>query len=449
MKKTILFSPVGGTDPIKYFRDGSMLHICRHYKPDVVYLYLSHEMMECHRKDDRYRDAIHRLGEYLEHSFTVHIIDRDDLIDVQQYDVFYRDFREEIIKIEDSMEPEDKLLLNMASGTPAMKSALLVMATFAEYRFQPIQVATPQRSMNVEYEDRKGYDKEVNWELNEDNQEDAPNRCTEVKSMNLVKMIQMKILEKHVQSYDYSAALTVASQMREELPEDAYTLLQIMDARVKLNRQAVSKLLEGKTYKIYPIAEGDKQKLFEYALVLQMKIRKQEYADFIRGITPLIVDLLENILKNQCGININDYCSYYSKHGSREKKNETIRRWDEKKIKHTELLDIFNRAYDRDGFQYGNVYSDHIVKIIEQKCGDTDLKKRVREMREIEEKVRNMAAHEIVSVTDEWIQDRTGKSIKDIFELIQYLIGKSGIHAKKEDWRSYDRINEKIILDLV
>lgn len=60
-----------------------------------------------------------------------------------------------------------------------------------------------------------------------------------------------------------------------------------------------------------------------------------------------------------------------------------------------------------------------------------------------------MAAHEIVSVTDEWIQDRTGKSIKDIFELIQYLIGKSGIHAKKEDWRSYDRINEKIILDLV
>lgn len=60
MEKKILFSPVGGTDPIKYFRDGSMLHICRHYQPDIVYL--SHEMMEYHRQDNRYVDALKRLG---------------------------------------------------------------------------------------------------------------------------------------------------------------------------------------------------------------------------------------------------------------------------------------------------------------------------------------------------------------------------------------------------
>ena len=50
MSKKVLFSPVGGTDPIKYLRDGSMLHICRHYRPDIVYLYISHEMMEHHRE---------------------------------------------------------------------------------------------------------------------------------------------------------------------------------------------------------------------------------------------------------------------------------------------------------------------------------------------------------------------------------------------------------------
>lgn len=27
--KKILFSPIGGTDPISNFRDGAMLHICR------------------------------------------------------------------------------------------------------------------------------------------------------------------------------------------------------------------------------------------------------------------------------------------------------------------------------------------------------------------------------------------------------------------------------------
>ena len=31
--KKILFSPIGGTDPISNFRDGAMLHICRIYKP--------------------------------------------------------------------------------------------------------------------------------------------------------------------------------------------------------------------------------------------------------------------------------------------------------------------------------------------------------------------------------------------------------------------------------
>jgi hypothetical protein len=79
MTKYVLFSAIGGTDPISNFRDGSMLHICRVYKPESVYLYLSKEMCEFHDKDDRYRFCIHRLGELLGHKFDVHIIERRDL----------------------------------------------------------------------------------------------------------------------------------------------------------------------------------------------------------------------------------------------------------------------------------------------------------------------------------------------------------------------------------
>ena len=50
MARKYLFSPIGNTDPIKYLYDGSMIHICRYYQPDVVYLYLSKEMMENHKK---------------------------------------------------------------------------------------------------------------------------------------------------------------------------------------------------------------------------------------------------------------------------------------------------------------------------------------------------------------------------------------------------------------
>ncbi len=437
MSKKVLFSPVGGTDPIKYLRDGSMLHICRHYRPDIVYLYISHEMMEHHKKDNRYIDAIERLGRHLGHIFEVNIIERDALVDVQQYDVFYQDFREEIIKIENAMEDSDELLLNMASGTPAMKSALFVMATFAEYRFKPIQVSTPKKGINAEYEEREEYDNEINWELNEDNLADAPNRCTEVKSLNLMKMIKAEMIKKHVMAYDYAAALTVASEMKEDIPEDAYILLQIMDARVKLNRRKISKLMAGKSYDIYPVKEGDKQKIFEYALVLQMKIKKQEYADFIRGITPLVVDLLEELMENKCKIVLKDCCTVNSK--------DSIIKWDREKLKRIGLISFLDSEYKSSGgFKCGPVYSGQIAKIINYKCQDTDLIQKVNDVIEIEGKVRNVAAHEIVSVTEEWFQDRTGKNARDIFQIIQYLIGKAGINVKKQDWQSYDRINESI-----
>ena len=80
MSRTYLFSPIGNTDPVKYFYDGSMLHICRYYKPDVVYLYLSKEMMEYHRTDNRYVRSIELLGEKLNHTFEVHIIENDQMV---------------------------------------------------------------------------------------------------------------------------------------------------------------------------------------------------------------------------------------------------------------------------------------------------------------------------------------------------------------------------------
>lgn len=69
-------------------------------------------------------------------------------------------------------------------------------------------------------------------------------------------------------------------------------------------------------------------------------------------------------------------------------------------------------------------------------------------MLEAEQKVRNVAAHEIVSVTDEWFQKETGKTAGEIFSDIKYLVEKSGICVKREDWKSYEKMNEKIVFYL-
>lgn len=437
MGKRILFSPVGGTDPIKYQRDGSLLHICRVYKPDEVYLYLSYEMLKRSQKDNRYCKTIQLLGEKLNHKFEIHLIEREGLVNAQRYDFFYKDFRNEINKIREHMDETDELVLNMASGTPAMKSALMVIATLTEYQFRAIQVDSPNKASNEEYEERNNYDIELNWEYNLDNEECFENRCEEVQCFHLMHMLKIEAIKKHLTAYDYPAALSVAKEIERELNPEAILLLKVANERVKLNRSFVNKTLpKGDPYGFFPVKEGNKQKIFEYVLVLQMKVNKEEYADFIRGITPVVVDLLENILKIKGNIDINEYCTISNA--------DNIRKWDRSKLDNTEILEILNRNFNGI-FRYGPVFSSSIATLILEKCEDLQLKEKVQEILAIEGKLRNMAAHEIVSVTNEWFKKNTGKSANEILELIKYLLRQAGIHNKKEDWLSYDVMNEKII----
>ena len=88
----ILFSPVGGSDPIKRMLDGPMLHCCRVYKPDIVCLYFTQSMLEYENRDQRYTWALEKLGEKLNHKFEIIKIEREDLVDVHKFYIFYNDF---------------------------------------------------------------------------------------------------------------------------------------------------------------------------------------------------------------------------------------------------------------------------------------------------------------------------------------------------------------------
>ena len=438
MGKKYLFSPIGNTDPIKYLYDGSMLHICRYYEPDVVYLYLSKEMAENHKKDNRYVETLKLLGDFLNHKFEVHIIENPDMVEVQQYDVFYDEFRKIISEIEEQKEKEDQLLVNMASGTPGMKSALLIMATLAEYRFLPIQVSTPQKKSNLEHEERDEYDVKANWELNEDNEESAENRCQEVKCLNLMRLLKIDMIKKHLLSYDYHAALAVGKEIKDELNPVAWKWLQSADARAVLDWERMNRVLPENNGIISAVRQENKKKiLFEYLLALDLKVKRGEYADFIRGITPLGVDLLEMVLEQYCQIDIRQYYMKNAKNG---------RKWSRGRMEGTEVQEIMNARYS--SFNYKDVYSRHLQLVIEKKCKDDLLKQRTEELVQIEYNVRNIAAHNIVSATPEWVKEQAGRSVEDILWLLKYICEQVKINTRKENWDSYDYMNKRIIEEL-
>ncbi len=445
MNKTILFSPVGGTDPISStnFRDGSMLHICRCYKPDMVYLYMSGEILQFQKQDNRYTYCLDRLGERLAHHFEYEIIERPDMKNVQEFDPFYSEFRQIIFRILKNMDDSDTLLMNISSGTPAMKSALLVLKTLGEFSCKAVQVSTPDAAMNSHegHAAHKEYDLEDMWGLNDDNLDDFPNRCSEVKCPTLTQIQQEGYIRKLLDEYDYAAAYEIAKLLPCDLTANYIELIKMASRRALLDFSGVDKILQKDTRFALPVKSSEERKLFEYALNLNLKLCRCEYADFIRGITPLLFDLYERILSRHAKIKLGDYCTTDS-NGKRQ--------WSAEKLQDTGVLKALQYEYPQ--FRFGDVSSAHLEVLIVSKDSpfasdfSSDVKQVVESLRSVEGKLRNIAAHQIISITEETIKKNTGFTGNEIMSDIKQAFIFAGFLIKKEYWNSYDYMN-KVIID--
>ena len=149
------------------------------------------KILDFQEKDDRYRYCLDRLAKMQDRSMIYEIIERRELTKVHEFDYFYEDFRKVISHIYETMDDSDTLLLNVSSGTPAMKSGLLVLQTLGEFPAKVIQVATPVGKLNEQI--HEGYDVETLWGLDEDNLEGAQNRCKEIQCPTLSKIKKRKL----------------------------------------------------------------------------------------------------------------------------------------------------------------------------------------------------------------------------------------------------------------
>ncbi len=440
MGQLILFSPIGGTDPIAVsnLRDGSMLHICRCYQPDKVYMYMSNEILKLQELDERYTYCLDKLGEKLGRRFECEIIERPDMKDVQEFDVFYQEFREIISDICKGMGVDDKLILNISSGTPAMKSALLVLKTLGEFSCEAIQVITPDKSMNSHegYKEHEKHDIETLWELDEDNEEDFKNRCVEVKCPTLMQIQQENYVRKLVDEYDYAAAYEIAKMLPPEMTKSYINLLQMASRRILLDFSGVDKVLLNDKRYVLPITDSSVRKYFEYAMCLQIKLARREYADYIRAITRLLWDLYERILSRHANVELKNFCDQLA--------NKSWV-WSEEKLKGTNELKILD---SKSRFHYGDVNSFHMNELIQASSASAQVKGLVDDLRTVEKNLRNIAAHQIVSITEDVIKRQTGFTGKQIMDKIKTAFSYAGINVKTELWNSYDDMNKAIIEEM-
>ena len=433
----ILFSPIGMTDPIRYFKDGALLNICRNYCPDKIYLYMSKEVIAFHEKDNRYLFCLEKLGELIDKKFETELIMRPDLEDVQIFDGFLSDFRTELTKIH-TLYPDAEILLNVSSGTPAMKSSLQVLSLTMNFRCLPIQVSTPQKSSNPRIDEEKDLTPEEHWELNESNDFDD-DRCIASPAKNLLEEFEKQSIIKLINSYDYAAAYSIAAES-EMFSDKVKELLSAAASRLKLEPKARNIF---RKYNIQGIfiksSEPVITDISEYLLLLKIKVIKQEYADFLRSITPVLVDLFSLYLKNKCGFDISEYTNT-------DKNN--LMKWDVSKLSGTKELVILNNKYSYQGGFKDNspVYSDALSEIIEKNPPDPGAGAIAYSLRnDVEKEFRNKAAHTIISITDEKVRSYTGMTSDEIFRKLVKMFEFCGYRLNE---RSYDKMNEILLSEI-
>lgn len=433
--RCVLFSPIGGTDPIANERDGSMLHICRKYHPECVMLYLSQEMAERHHRDDRYCDSLHRLAEREGFSTEIMVEEHGELSEVQVYDGFFQEFRPLLFQLHSNF-PEHQLILNVASGTPAMKSALYLLAAFLPFPVLPVQTDTPVKAQNPRLEPHTEYDVDLYWECNLDN-EDYIDRCRECQYENLNAQLQKESILAHLRSYDYSAALTVAESIRFLLSPKAYGLLKAAKARAELNWRSIIPEFR-RELGLLGSAQG-RIDLAEYLLWLQMKQQRKDLADFLRGLTPGLFALLKLAVEDKMSYPVSVYCD--SKGRFRQDKmgdssgQELLR-----------LLGGTKQELDKT-----HLSSRHYVAILKEKCLSAPWTALFLRLRDIEENVRNPVAHTITHVDEKWLKEESGVSSQEIAELLREAVRLLNQDHRKTltpkltvDWGAYHVMNQKI-----
>lgn len=443
MGRKILFSVVGNNDPINNKGiEGPMLHICRHEKPNIVYLYLTKDMLERENLDHRYSEFIKKLGKELDHTFEIIPITKSEISNPSLYNKMYEDLNNVFEKLQ--FEKDDQLLINMSSGTPAITQSLQVLyalgkisatCTFIQVSYKPLSVEN--KKINID---------ELWEKYQEQKKENKDKRIKPYNDLNLSFLVQEKAIKEHIKSYNYAAAYTTACMLRDRA-SSYIKYIKAADDRFFLKYEKSLQVLKDASNidEIFPVQDENFIKFFEYIMYLKIKIEKKEFTDFYRGISPIIFELFKVILSNQ-NIDID--------------KLTDGKYWDENKIDDYDVTLSADKIKIKDSLKkipnfnfnskskksFSFVSSQHLNQIISDNVADDEIIKSSGLLRVIEFQIRNPVAHQISIIDKDWIiVDKKTIYINDILQLLIDLFGFAYQKTDERAWDAYKAMNNFII----
>lgn len=317
-KERVLLTFAGNTDPTRGNYDGPMLHICRYFRPEKIYLVLTSEMQK--RNENRiYEKAI---KESLEDYNPIFEYINTDIDDAHLFDIYFNKINETFNKIKVE-HPNAEVLVNITSGTAQMISNLVMYIVDAvNINIVPIQVATPEGRGNTSKVVNNSYEVNDEKENNFDNIEEfRTNRILFPDLRQYSRLLVKNQIKELLKKYEYSTCLELLKRDIFQENSKLNGLLNFANDRRHLkglkSNGKLKSLNDKKLDKFYYYNKNETvenkvkewYKIVDYFALANIKQKSGDIAGYTIMLEPLIVNIYLSILRDVFGKKLSDLFS--------------------------------------------------------------------------------------------------------------------------------------------
>ena len=456
MSKKILLTFAGNTDPTRGEHDGPIIHICRYYKPDKIYLILTKEMEE--RNEEPYNIYKRAIKENLKNYNPEIICIKTGIKDAHHFDIYFNWIYEtfEIIKKD---EKDTEIYLNMTSGTSQMTTNLLMYYIDSlDLNLIPIQVETYKKQSNQSEENNKTVDKHYDVEAeaicNLDNEEKTRTyRIVEPDLKKYSRILTKNQIEKLLEQYKYEAISELLKRNIFDKNLELNTLVNFAIERTNLKGLDCNKKLNSlnnKDYnKLYYFTKDknitripDWYQIVDFFSLANIKQKIEDISSYTLMLEPIVVKIYLSILRDLMGKNLDELFRKDS-HGYKvelKRLEEDLKEMIKKDLK---------REYLKDDTNISTSVLVSTIKYYLKKENNievnyfTSLAETLAKMKN----VRNTLAHELKSINKDDFKRESGTTVEQINSKILEFFNKfyTSLGYKKEMVEIYDNINKEIV----
>lgn len=379
-KERVLLTFAGNTDPTRGNYDGPMLHICRYFRPEKIYLVLTSEMQK--RNENKiYEKAI---KESLEDYNPIFEYINTDIDNAHLFDIYFNKINETFNKIK-LEHPNAEVLVNVTSGTAQMISNLVMYIVDAvNINIVPIQVATPEGRGNTSKVVNNSYEVNDEKENNFDNIEEfRTNRILFPDLRQYSRLLVKNQIKELLKKYEYSTCLELLKRDIFQENSKLNGLLNFANDRRHLkglkSNGKLKSLNDKKFDKFYYYNKNETvenkvkewYKIVDYFSLANIKQKSGDIAGYTIMLEPLIVNIYLSILRDIFGKKLLDLFKKSKKKDGYRIDISKIEKYDELKRK---IEDELNKVL-KDSVFVSNKVLIAVIKYFIEKDNHATLKK--------------------------------------------------------------------------